>query len=83
MLTIDLFGYSIHQSKAFGTGDFNVQYTKRAYVRFQSSHEPRMVVNKSKIQIYINWDAMSSTCRCLTISKDFEVPVCARGQAHP
>lgn len=54
-----------------------------AHVRFQSSHEPRMVVNKSKIQININEDAMSSACRCLTLSKDFEVPVCARGQAHP
>lgn len=30
MFTIDLFGYFIHQSKAFGTGGFNVQYTKRA-----------------------------------------------------
>lgn len=24
-----VFGYFIHQSKAFGTGGFNVQYTKR------------------------------------------------------
>lgn len=54
-----------------------------AHVRFQSSHEPRMVAKKIKIQIYINEDAMSSACRSLTLSKDFEVPVCARGQTHP
>lgn len=62
---------------------FPCKVYQTAHVRFQSSHEPKMVAKKIKIQIYINEDAMSSACRSLTLSKDFEVPVCARGQTHP
>lgn len=52
------------------------------YVWFQLSYELRMVVNKSKIQIYINEDVMFSVCCCFIFFKDFEVLVCVCGQVY-